>query len=337
MATKRFTWHDGERTIRFGRGIAEEAIGVLGGPGYALLTTARTRAAAPAVVEAAGEVLEVGHGLVDELAGDLLGHFDGHDRLVALGGGRVIDVAKAAASAWDAEEPGWSKRVAAVPTTLSAAQMTHGHRQAPGRSGPFVRPTIVLDDPALSASQPAPELAASALNALGHAFEAPMTVNANPISTLAATEAARLIAGAWGGAGPDADDRDALALGALLSGYALDASHFGLHHVASQTLARHAGVGHGPANAIMLPHTTRALARRTPQRMERLAAALGEDPAAVAAGLAARTGATRLREVGVSEPLLEECAARAAERPQLALTPPPANRSELLELYRAAW
>jgi alcohol dehydrogenase class IV len=200
-----------------------------------------------------------------------------------------------------------------------------------------VRPTVVFGDSALLGSQPVPELAASALNALGHAFEAPMTTNANPVSTLAATEAARLIAGAWGGAAPGADDRDALALGALLSGYALDASHFGLHHVASQTLARHAGVGHGPANAIMLPHTTRALARRTPERMERLAAALGKDPAAVAGALAARTGVTRLRDVGVSEPQLEECATHAAERPQLALTPPPADRSELLELYRAAW
>ena len=69
----RFTWQDGERLIRFGRGIAGEAIGVLGGPGYALLTTPRTRRAAPEVVEAAGAVYEVGPGLVDELAGELLG------------------------------------------------------------------------------------------------------------------------------------------------------------------------------------------------------------------------------------------------------------------------
>jgi len=71
--------------------------------------------------------------------------------------------------------------------------------------------------------------------------------------------------------------------------------------------------------------------------MERLSAGLGEDPAGVAGALAERTGATHLRDVGVSEAQLEECAARAAERPQLALTPPPADRSELLALYRAAW
>jgi maleylacetate reductase len=215
--------------------------------------------------------------------------------------------------------------------------MTHGHRQAPGRGGPFVRPTTVLNDPTLSGSQPAAELAASALNALGHAFEAPMTVNANPVSTVVAHEAARLLAGAWDATDPGADERDDLALGALLAGHALDASGFGLHHVVAQTLARFAGIGHGPANAIMLPFTTRALARRRPQRMELLAAAVGEDPSSVAAWLAARSGTTRLRDVGVAQEQLASCADRAVQRPQLELTPPPADRAELLALYEEAW
>ena len=80
-----FTWQDGERTIRFGRGTAGEAIGVLGGPGYALLTTGRARGAAPAVVEAAETVIDVAPGRVDELAGELLGTI-AQDRIVALGG-----------------------------------------------------------------------------------------------------------------------------------------------------------------------------------------------------------------------------------------------------------
>jgi len=64
-----FTWQDGERIIRFGRGVSHEAIGVLGGPGYALLTTPRAQAAAPEEITAmAGAVHEVGSGLVDELA-----------------------------------------------------------------------------------------------------------------------------------------------------------------------------------------------------------------------------------------------------------------------------
>jgi alcohol dehydrogenase class IV len=333
-----FLWRDGERVIAFGRGRIAEAAEVLG-ERFLLLTTARATAAAPGLERLAASRVDVRSGPVDEIVGELLDEVPrpAGGRIVALGGGRVIDAAKALASGWEEEEGGWAARVAAVPTTLSAAQMTHGHRQAPGRNGPFVRPTLVLDDPALSASQPAAELAASALNALGHAFEAPMTVAANPIATLAAHEAARLLAGAWDAVDPQEDQSDALAFGALLSGYALDATGFGLHHVVAQTLARFAGVPHGTANAIMLPYTTRALAVRRPQRMALLDAALGEDAASVAVSLAARSGTTRLRDAGVTEAQVATCADQAAKRPQLELTPPPADRAELLALYEEAW
>jgi alcohol dehydrogenase class IV len=328
--TQRFTWQDGERTIRFGRGTAAEAVGVLGGPGYALLTTPRARGAAPAVVEAAATVVDVAPGRVDELAGDLLGSI-AEDRIVALGGGRVVDVAKALAGASLG-----AARAMAIPTTLSGAEMTRVHRRAAGapEEAANVRPAVVVCDPALSASQPEPELAASALNALGHAAEGPCTPRANPVSTLAALEAARLIVGAFGARnGPD---RDALALAALLAGYTIDSTIYGLHHVLSQTLVRFAGVGHGPANAIMLPYTLGALAWRFPAWMERLGEALGGDPAEVAGRLCARTGATRLGEVGVDAAMLDACADAAAERPELDLTPPRADRAELRALYRDA-
>ncbi len=325
-----FTWQDGERMIRFGRGTAAEAIGVLGGPGYALLTTGRARAAAPAVVEAAATVIDVAPGRVDELAGGLLGTI-AEDRLVALGGGRVVDVAKALAGA-----SGGTARAMAIPTTLSGAEMTRVHRQAAGapRGSVNVRPAVVVNDPLLSASQPEPDLAASALNALGHAAEGPCTPRANPVSTLAALEAARLIVGAWPrNGGPD---RHALALAALLAGYTIDSTVYGLHHVLSQSLVRLAGIAHGAANAIMLPHTLGALAWRFPAWIERLGETMGGDPAEVAERLCARTGATRLSELGVVAATLDECADAASERPELELTPPRADRAELRALYRDA-
>jgi alcohol dehydrogenase class IV len=331
MKIKGFTWQDGERTIRFGRGIAEEAIGVLGGPGYALLTTPRTRAAAPAVVEAAGDVHEVPGGHVDELAGELLGRFDGHDRLVALGGGRVIDVAKALAAASQG-----AQRAMAIPTTLSGAEMTRGHRQAAGapESSGHARPAVVVNDPLLSASQPEKELAASALNALGHAVEGPCTPRANPVATLAALDAARRITGAFrASAGPD---REQLALGALLAGYTIDSTLYGLHHVLAQTLVRFAGMGHGQANAIMLPHTLPALAWRFPAWYEQLTEAIDGDPAAVAMAICARSGRTSLREAGVDIVQLDRCADAAADRQELQLTPPRADRAELRTLYADA-
>lgn len=329
-STAPFHWQDGERIIVFGRGCLTGAAELLGAD-YGLLTTPRAAAAAPEVVSGAARVHEVPPGRVDEIAAALRPEIEA-ELLVALGGGRVVDVAKALAAA---DPP---RRVAAIPTTLSGAEMTAIHRHAADVpvDTPRVRPAIVIADPALSASQPLPELAASAGNALGHAAEGPLTPRSNPVATLAAHESARLLALGFAG-GSDAPDRDALALGALLAGYVIGSTGYGLHHILSQTLVRFAGVGHGPANTILLPHTMRALERRSPDVIARLGEALGSDPARFAAMLAGLTGTERLRDAGVSEAELERCADEAAKRPELAFTPPPASRDELLEVYRAAW
>jgi len=104
---------------------------------------------APAVAERGSAVHEVARGRVDELAGELLDVVDPGALIVALGGGRVIDTAKALAAARPSgpERP----RVAAIPTTLSAAEMTGGHRRAAGADFalPGVRPAIVVNDPVL--------------------------------------------------------------------------------------------------------------------------------------------------------------------------------------------
>jgi alcohol dehydrogenase class IV len=324
--TRDFAWHDGERVIRFGRGALADAPALLG-DGFTLLSTARARAAAPEVVARAGAVVEVRRGLVDEIAGELRGEVEG-ELLVALGGGRVVDVAKALAAAMG----GGRTRVAAIPTTLSAAEMTRIHRHATGVApdAPRVRPALVVNDPALSASLPEAELAASAANALGHAIDGAATTAASPVPSLAAAEAVRLLS-------VDGEDRDALALGALLSGYVIDAAGYGLHHVLAQTLARFAGVDHGAANAALLPHSIGALRERSPAALAALDGAAGQPLEAVALGLARRAQAVRLRELGVEAGALDELARRASERAELARTPPAADADELLALYRAAW
>jgi alcohol dehydrogenase class IV len=316
-----FDWRDGERMIHFGRGRAAEAVDLVGGPGFVLVTTGRGRAALPALADAAATVLDVRPGLVDEIAGELLD--TSGDRFVALGGGRVIDVAKALTAARRREDG--TARALAVPTTLSGAEMTWVHRHAKGVPADTqrTRPAVVVCDPALAASQPDAALAGSALNALGHAVEAPLTTLANPVATLAAHEAARLIESAYAPAEPD---RDALALGALLAGYSIDSAWYGLHHVLSQTLVRECGIAHGAANAIMLQHTIGALERRGGVVVK----------AEFVASVCARSGATRLSELGVTAARLDACADAAAARQELNLTPPAADRAEIGALYDAA-
>jgi alcohol dehydrogenase class IV len=315
-----FTWQDGERTIRFGRGTIATARELLG-EGYTLLTTRRAEALAPDVVGRASTVHHVPGGRVDELAEGLRGRVAG-ELLVALGGGRVVDVTKALAAA-----AGPPVRVAAIPTTLSAAEMSRGHRHATGVDPrtPHVRPAIVINDPDLSASQPEPELAASAANSLAHAVEGAVTTSASPVPVLVAHEAVRITAEAYAGEEPD---REALALAAVLSGYTIDHAGLGLHHVLAQTLVRLGGAGHGPANAALLPHTIGALRRRDARTV---------DATAIARELARRAGAERLRDIGVAEDALEACVEAAAQRPQLAATPPAADAAEIRELYRQAW
>jgi alcohol dehydrogenase class IV len=315
-----FDFRDGERTIHFGRGRAAEAVELLGGAGYTLLTTERASAAAAHVAAAAGTVHQVRSGFVDEIAAELLPQVEG-ELVVALGGGRVVDTAKAIVAARG------SGRAAAIPTTLSGAEMTRTHRLVKGTTA-SVRPAIVLNDPELCASQPVSDLAASALNGLGHAVEGPLTPKSNPVATLAAREGARLLTGAFAGELPD---RDALALGALLAGYAIDSQGYGLHHVLAQTLVRVAGVGHGAANAVLLPHTVRALIERFPDA--------GLKPARDAAErIVGLTGATTLRELRVERDALPRGADAAAQRTaDLARTPPAAGRDEILRIYERAW
>jgi alcohol dehydrogenase class IV len=324
-----FTWRDGDRLIRFGSGAVDEAVDLLGGPGYALLTTDRALEMAPHVAMAAAQVHTVGYGLVEDVAGDLREEV-GADRLVALGGGRVVDVAKALAAAG-------GSRAMAIPTTLSGAEMTRGHRHARGvdPATPRVRPSVVVNDPRLSASQPVDALAGSALNAFGHAAEALCEPHGNPVVGLVALESARLIARAFPVRAAE-PARDALALGALLGGYALDAAALGLHHVLAQTLVREAGVAHGPANAVMLPHTLGALEWRFPAPLDALAATLGESAGDAASRVAGVAGATRLSELGVDADVLPACADAAARRDALDNTPPRADRAEILALYEHA-
>jgi maleylacetate reductase len=325
LAAESFTMRDGERTIRFGEGSAAEApdlLAQLGFGKYALLTTERAEGSAP-LGDAATQVVHVPQGLVDEISATLLGDLM-EVRLVALGGGRVIDTAKAIGGVTGLP-------VAAIPTTLSGAELTPFHRTPAGVEGAhMVRPSLVVADPLLMASQPPTELAASAMNALAHGMEALYTPLANPIAERAALRGAELIA----------DDEPAL--GALLCGWASGITGFAVHHATCQLLVRTAGSPHAQTNAVMLPHFAGMMATRAPRVMGELAGALGDpdgDPEAAAgraAKLSAHSGHTRLSTLGVEERRLPPVAAAVMQHPALGNTPDPPDEEELLALLRAA-
>jgi alcohol dehydrogenase class IV len=330
-----FSWYDGERLIRFGPGALDEAPRLLqrrGFEGYALLTTERAAAAAPQLVRDAGVVLEVAPGPVPDAAARVRSEVDERP-LVALGGGRVIDSAKAIGGADGLP-------VAAIPTTLSGAEMTRIHRMPAGvEEFTLVRPSLVIGEPAIMGSQPMPGLAASAMNALSHAAEALYTPTANPAADAAALGAASLIARGLAG---EELDRPALALAGLLAGYAIGSAGLAVLHVLSQTTVRVTGAPHAGVYSVLLPPTLELMAPRAPEAIGRLAKALGaddEDPARaapLAARLAALSGVTRLAEIGVKPDSVDEIVRVALGRRELRNTPQPPGKRELRDLLQRA-
>ncbi|MEX0993801.1 MAG: iron-containing alcohol dehydrogenase [Solirubrobacterales bacterium] len=330
-----FTFLDGERLVRFGAGALDDAPELIAGrglDGYVLLATKRSVAMAPELADASADVLHVAGGSVPEAAAAVRADVRGRP-IVALGGGRVIDAAKAIAGAD-------GLRCAAVPTTLSGAEMSGFHRMPAGvEVFRLVRPVLVIAAATVMASQPAPDLAASAMNALAHAVEALYTPLANPIANMAALRGAGLLAS---GLEPDEPNRDDLALGALLAGYAVGATGFAIHHALCQTIVRVAGTPHARTNAIMLPHVVRMMSTRAPEAIGKLSVAVGAggDPAAAAdriAQLAARCGVTRLSEVGFERAKLTEVVATAAARGDvMANTPGAPTEMEIKQILEEA-
>ena len=336
MTTDAFRFRDGERLIAFGEGVLDQALELISSQnleGYALLTTERAQRHAPAgLLEGAGVVVHVPTGPVPECAAAVRDRLAGRP-VVSFGGGRVVDVGKAVAAAD-------GLRTGAIPTTLAGSPFTPFHRMPAGVDGyGLVRPALAICEPALMASAPMPDLAATAMNALGHATEALYAPGANPISEGAALRAAALFARGLPASPPDPHD---LALAAVLAGWAVGTAGLALHHALCQTLVRVLATPHAQTNAVMLPRSVAFMARRLPEPLGKLAAALGSqggDPTEAServAALAALAGPTTLGELGVSEGDVDAVVAAALEHRGVQATPGGASERDLRELLAAA-
>ncbi|MBK5219804.1 MAG: iron-containing alcohol dehydrogenase [Thermoleophilia bacterium] len=348
-----FVWRDAGRTVVFGEGGVERAPELLAEQGIAefeLLSTPRALAEAPALAAAATRVHEVGAGQVPDLAADLLqgviaisppigGKWRSHPEaggvtLVALGGGRVIDTAKAIASVTEAD-------VAAIPTTMSGAELTTIHRLPAGaedRAGPRVRPRLVIADPEAMTSQPEPLLRASSMNALAHGADSLYTPLSNPVAEMAALRGAALIAAALDESPAQREPAD-LAIGSILCGYAIDSAGFSLHHVVCQTLVRLCGTPHAETNAAILPHAVTLLSSRAPEAFGPLATALGTDFNGLEPRLLDLAGNPAPLSSLASDPANLDAALEAMfTRPELSHVPGlPLTQLDLAGLVSAAW
>ena len=329
-------WRDADRnrSVVLREGLLADAPAALAEEGWTefeLLSTERALAGAPALAEAAAANHDVPAGPIPEVAASVLEGVGSSD-LVALGGGRVIDTAKAIAAVRGAE-------VAAIPTTMSGAEMTAIHRLPAGQEGVAgVRPTLVLADPELMTSAPEADLRASSMNALAHGADSLYTPLADGLSRGSALKGAGLIAGALD-AGRGHRDASALALGSLLSANALDLAGLALHHVLSQTTVRVLGTPHAQTNAALLPVTMEEMRGRAPERIAELARALGTDPEGIRERIEALGGGRRgLGDLGAERERVAEVVESAMARGELfRMTPGEVEASDLERLLEDAW
>jgi alcohol dehydrogenase class IV len=326
-------FEDDRRKLLLYGGDVTDPVGTLTEQGweeFELLSTPRALAGAGGLGEAAARTHLVPDGGVPEASAAIIGEVGG-DRLVAFGGGRVIDSAKAISAVRGAE-------VAAIPTTLSGAPLTAIHRLPEGHDAAAgVRPSLVIAYSDAMTSAPEPHLRATAMNALAHGGDSLFTPLADHESREIGLRGAQLIAESLDQS-PGRRDRSALALGALLCGIAVDRAGIALHHVLGQTSVRVLGVPHAETYAALLPHTMEAMRERDPEQGGALASALGTDAAGLRERIAELAGNRRLGELGADRGKVDEVLDVAMARPELEhMTPGDVSRKDLAAILEAAW
>jgi maleylacetate reductase len=262
------------------------------------------------------------------------------DGVLAVGGGSAIDTAKA---------PSAARRLplVSVPTTYSGSEWTpffgvrdHARRMVGGGGGALL--AGIVYEPKLTLGLPRAETGGTALNALAHCAEALYARGRNDEADEHALAGARLIADVLPGVLEQPDDlelRTHLLEGAAHAGEALGGAGLALGHALAQAVGGTYGLPHGTLNAICLPAALRFNAELAPDAVRRFGEAIGapDAPAEKVVELAALSGPTRLRDLGVPEEDLRRVAEAAARRSGNQANPRPATTDEVEQLLRSVW
>lgn len=300
------------------------------------------------------------------------------DAVIGMGGGSPIGMAKAVSLALEAKRVGRPARavfptdqplvpVVAIPTTYAGSEMTpiYGithHVDGLARkitvTDAKVTPKLIVYDPLLTLDL-SPEMTASTgINALAHCIEALYSITRNPLSTSAAIGGVRSITRALPRCyafGDDLEARTEMLVGAFLAGSALSHVTMALHHGLCHVLGGTAGVSHGIANGIVLPHAMRfnldATAAQLAQAAEAMGIARDKSGPYISAEAAAEEAIQsiydligqmnlpqHLRDVGVQEADLPHLAQVAVQSRAVQSNPKPITDAAQIEaVLRAAW
>jgi alcohol dehydrogenase len=220
------------------------------------------------------------------------------DAIVALGGGSVIDTAKAARlchqramtfaqfleSQREFGEP--ELPLIAVPTTAGTGSEVSGGsvvsdpgagRKA-GIAHPDLRAQYAVVDPVLTWSMPPAMTANTGIDAIAQAMAAVIAKVRTPIGDAIALEAVRLMSTSLVQAyrdGGNAQARAQMACGSMMAGLAMNISDCAAEHSLGQAIGGLTGAPHGLTIGVVLAETLERERRVVPERLERIADAWG--------------------------------------------------------------
>ena len=226
--------------------------------------------------------------------GASLARQSGYDLVIGIGGGSVLDGAKAVAALATNPGPaldymevigrGLPVRVPplpliAIPTTAGTGSegtrntvlLSPEHRVKVSIRHPLLLPRIAVIDPELTYSASPAITAAAGMDALTQLIEPFLSIRANPLTDGLAREGMRRVARSLERAyasGSDAVAREDMALASLFGGLCLANSGLGVVHGISGPLGGKFAAPHGALCARILPHAlrinVRAMRARTP-------------------------------------------------------------------------
>lgn len=294
---------------------------------------------------------------------------DDCDVVVAVGGGSVLDTAKAIsvmdrnpghigdyAGLGNLPEPGVP--MIALPTTAGTgseatiwaviSEKAKGTKYGVGST--HMTADVALCDPALSVSLPPRLTAVTGLDALAHALESYVNKATHPISEALSERSMSLVAGALRDAVTGGDRLSARAdmlLASTMAAMAFNSTRLGLAHALAMPLGAEAKIPHGDVVSILLPPVMHYNATGNVEKFARIADIFGEQTDGVSRRDAADLGVSaverlardvgapsRLSEYGVKEADLPSLAEGGMASGNIAVNPRVATKDDLVEIMR---
>lgn len=219
------------------------------------------------------------------------------DAIVAIGGGSIIDTAKAARLChqlgcsfsefldWQRVYPEPTIPLIAVPTTAGTGSEVSGgsvvsdpdRGRKAGVAHPNLRPQVAVVDPRLTWSMSASMTAHTGIDALAQAIAATIAKVRTPVGDGIALEAIRLIGASLLPAyrdGTDAVARSRMACGSMMAGLAMNISDCTAEHSLGQAIGGLTSAPHGLTVGVVLAETLELERTHVSTQLERVADAL---------------------------------------------------------------